>query len=359
VFDDVAYAPGQSRAVVGSSIAMLLTSDGDVDELLVTRLWASVRAATDLQDVVDALVEIGIRHLPSLGLVHLAGGTANLLLRGDVQAVLHRADAEPETVTADGAVTWRELAVNGATTIELGTDGVPGGPYRPLVGGIVDAARLRLGEPPPPDAEPAGSEAAAGEDDDDADGEVPKSSGAEDQQVAGEEHRPAARERDEPPAGGHTTVMAVRCPDGHANPPMTPSCRVCGQAVAGFEPVEVSRPVLGRLVFSNGTEVELDRPVVVGRAPKRRRGATGEEPQLVTLPSPDQEISRSHLEVRLDGWQVLVVDLDSTNGTVMTLPGTEPLLLRAGEEYRIKPGTVVSVADEVSFVYEVKDEAAP
>jgi pSer/pThr/pTyr-binding forkhead associated (FHA) protein len=75
---------------------------------------------------------------------------------------------------------------------------------------------------------------------------------------------------------------------------------------------------------------------------------------LISVASPDQDISRSHLEVRLDGWHVLIVDLHSTNGTVVTAPGQAPERLRGGEEVPIAPGTLVSLADDLTFVYEVE-----
>jgi pSer/pThr/pTyr-binding forkhead associated (FHA) protein len=106
------------------------------------------------------------------------------------------------------------------------------------------------------------------------------------------------------------------------------------------------------LRFSNGAEVVLNKPVIAGRAPRAERVTGSELPTLVTLPSPEQEISSSHVEVRLDGWHVLVVDLGSTNGTVATVPGQRPERLRPGEPFSIPPGTTVALADEASAVYE-------
>ncbi len=73
------------------------------------------------------------------------------------------------------------------------------------------------------------------------------------------------------------------------------------------------------------------------------------------IPSPDKDISRNHLEIRLDGWHVLVTDLKSTNGTLVTLPGREPERLRPDAPAPIEPGTTVSLADEVTFRFEVVD----
>ena len=150
-------------------------------------------------------------------------------------------------------------------------------------------------------------------------------------------------------------VHGVYCDQNHPNPPQATYCRVCGSTLGQLEPVTIPRPVLGTLRFSNGVEAELDGPIVIGRSPRAERVSSKEIPQLVTLPSPDQNISRNHLEIKLDGWHVLVVDLDSVNGTVITNPGEAPVLLRSGEEVPIVVGSVVTIADEVTFVYEVSE----
>jgi hypothetical protein len=156
-----------------------------------------------------------------------------------------------------------------------------------------------------------------------------------------------------PPVDPHH-VLAVACPHGHLNPPHAQRCRVCQEAIAVQTPLAVPRPSLGWLRFSNGIQVALDRPVIVGRQPSVERVAAGDDlPQLVTLDSPSQDISRRHVEIQLEGWHVLVRDLGSTNGTVVTLPGRNPERLHSGESLPIVPGTVVSVADETTFSYDV------
>jgi hypothetical protein len=114
------------------------------------------------------------------------------------------------------------------------------------------------------------------------------------------------------------------------------------------------RPPLGVLRMSTGDVVSLDRGVLFGRSPKLNADLpVPERPHLVKLPSPDKDISRNHVEVVLDGWYVLVRDLGSVNGTTVTLPGEQPLRLRPSDQQGIEPGTVVTIADSVSFTYEV------
>jgi hypothetical protein len=153
------------------------------------------------------------------------------------------------------------------------------------------------------------------------------------------------------PAG--SMVQAVRCQHGHLSPQMAVSCRVCGFPLMGQAPVTVPRPTLGVLRLSTGDVVPLDRTVIMGRNPKVDEANEVERPHVVRLPSPGHDISRTHIEVRLDGWHVLITDLNSVNGTIVTPPWQEPQRLRPNESVPIEPGTVVSLADEVTFRYEV------
>lgn len=150
------------------------------------------------------------------------------------------------------------------------------------------------------------------------------------------------------------TVLAGYCPVGHLTPPHAPRCRVCGAAMgAGQEPFEIARPPLGVLRLSTGDVVTLDRPVVLGRAPEIPADAA-ERPHALRLVSPENDISRNHAEVVLDGWHVYVRDLNSTNGTEVTLPGQQPMRLRPGELQLLENGATVSLADEMSFTFEVE-----
>jgi hypothetical protein len=149
------------------------------------------------------------------------------------------------------------------------------------------------------------------------------------------------------------TVLAARCADGHLSPANAGTCRVCHASMPAQEPFTVQRPLLGTLRFSTGDVVSLDKGVVMGRAPQSPLGEGRERPHVMQLASPENDISRTHLEVSLDGWHVYVEDMGSTNGTAITLPGQTPQQLRAHDAQLIEPGTVVTLADEVSFTFEV------
>jgi len=108
----------------------------------------------------------------------------------------------------------------------------------------------------------------------------------------------------------------------------------------------------GRIVLATGDVVTLDRPVIVGRRPRAQRVQGDVLPHLVTVPSPEQDVSRSHLEVRVEGRHVLVVDLDTTNGSVLHREGTPPLRLSPGEAVLVLNGDIVDIGDGVTLLFE-------
>ena len=147
------------------------------------------------------------------------------------------------------------------------------------------------------------------------------------------------------------TVLAVSCPLGHLTPPVAPQCRVCHQRVAPQEPRRVDRPSLGGLRLPTGEVVPLDRGVILGRKPAPAEGST-DWPHLVHLPSDHSFVSRRHLQIELDGWDVVARDLDSRGGTTITLPGREPVRMRPGDAYVLESGTMLDMAQ----VYAVRFE---
>ncbi|MBD7958337.1 FHA domain-containing protein [Microbacterium sp. Sa4CUA7] len=115
-------------------------------------------------------------------------------------------------------------------------------------------------------------------------------------------------------------------------------------------PPSPQQGVLGRLELSTGRTVLLDRDVVIGRRPRATRVGDA-APQLVTVDSPGQDISRSHIEVRLEGESAVVVDLDTTNGTVLHREGSSPMRLHPGEATMLLDGDVLDLGDEVTVAY--------
>lgn len=144
------------------------------------------------------------------------------------------------------------------------------------------------------------------------------------------------------------TVFAVRCNQGHLSSPMRPTCRVCGANVPEQKPFEVETPPLGVIVVPSGDRIPVDKGIVIGRAPI---AAAGSEQQTITI-SFSGEISRQHAEITVEGWNVYVRDLNTTNGTSVTAPDRVTVQLRSGENYLVEPGSEIDLADVVTLRFE-------
>ncbi|RKO24850.1 FHA domain-containing protein [Pseudarthrobacter phenanthrenivorans] len=152
-------------------------------------------------------------------------------------------------------------------------------------------------------------------------------------------------------AAGGPTVLARVCSQGHANPPTRAQCAGCGAALLP-DAVQVPRPRLGRVRVSTGELLDLDQSLVIGRQPSVSRVQGGSMPRLVQVPSPEGDISRSHVEVRLEGWHVMLCDLKATNGTVLVREGQPPRRLAQNEMAILLDGDIAELGDNISLRFE-------
>lgn len=103
------------------------------------------------------------------------------------------------------------------------------------------------------------------------------------------------------------------------------------------------------LLPGGGREALGQQPVVIGRAPSVSQVPGGQLPRLVSLGGADQDISRNHVRVTVEGDTVVVTDLLSRNGTVIVLPGRPPQKLRKGEAASVLIGTVIDLGGGVTL----------
>ena len=75
-------------------------------------------------------------------------------------------------------------------------------------------------------------------------------------------------------------------------------------------------------------------------------------PHLIAVDSPEQDISRSHLEIRPEGDTVVVIDLHTTNGSTLLRPGADPVRLHPGEQTLVLSDDVVDLGDGVTVAFE-------
>jgi hypothetical protein len=155
----------------------------------------------------------------------------------------------------------------------------------------------------------------------------------------------------EPVSGAGPLVLALVCDRGHANPPTHAQCAACGSPLPP-DAVQVARPRLGRMRVSTGELVDLDQSLVIGRQPSVSRVQGGVMPRLVQVSSPGGDISRSHVEVRLEGWHVMLCDLKATNGTVLVREGQQPRRLAQNEMAILLDGDIAELGDDISLRFE-------
>lgn len=111
-------------------------------------------------------------------------------------------------------------------------------------------------------------------------------------------------------------------------------------------------PAPGRVRLSTGQVVTLDRTIVIGRRPRSTRVSGTDLPHLVAVDSPQQDISRSHVELRAEGESIVATDLRTTNGTTLLRAGSEPMRLHPGEGTVVVPGDVLDLGDGITVAIE-------
>lgn len=336
------YRPGDWFGILGEHAIVLLppTEKGRVAEI-----WSMVDEGAGFEEVLDVLISSGLRDLPSFALVSTHGDHTRVLLRGEVHASF-TADDDTVELAGDSSATWVERSLDSVSALTLSV-----GPETPsdtdgadllIDGGLVRVAAVSQ---PASSLETAGAHAADRADPAvavPAEGPLPdpveRITDAEEPEDAEPEPpapAPSGTDPDDLTVAGGWEAVDDR-PDVPGRPPAPP----------------VTRPV-ARLVFSSGENVEVDRPVLVGRAPEARRSSSGDQPRLVAVPSPQQEVSSTHLEIRpgtgADQGTAVVTDLGSTNGTVLVQPGLPPEDLQPGVAIQLVPGAIIDLGDGVTI----------
>ncbi|WP_084958335.1 FHA domain-containing protein [Thermoactinospora rubra] len=157
---------------------------------------------------------------------------------------------------------------------------------------------------------------------------------------------PQPQPQEEPQGEGPPLVYGVDCKNDHFNDPRLPYCAICGVALVQrtLVPYKAPRPQLGTLVLDDGTALPLDGDYLLGRDPERAPEVSGGAARPAKVTSPDGSVSRRHLRVALDGWDVNLVDLGSVNGTQIQPPNDPNFYdIPPNEPVTITPGTTVRI----------------
>ena len=400
------YQPGPWTAVVSDGLVALV-EHGDPGAL-----WESLRGGGGLAEQLGVLTRGGLADLPGFALLDLRGGSARVVLRGQVEVEV-RAAGGTRVVAAPHVTTWSEDVVEAAEHVQVRLRGHDAGaqPSLPVLSAVVmaSAVTVALGsgalatpdaaapaaapepgpatEPEPApgpafvpeplpvpeperDADPASDydhlfdhtvlrpvdaaavrvveeEAAVGPDE-----SAVRTSAAQTVPLAGLPLLPGP-----PPAPAPAPTPApAPAPADHDEfdditvlAAQVPGLLAAAQAPAP-EPASAPSASRWRLWLATGEVVDVDRTVLVGRAPQARRVSGADLPRLVTVASPQQDVSRTHVEVRAEGDELLVTDLGSTNGTLV-LPEHAPAhRLAPGASAAVEDGTTIDLGDGVTFV---------
>jgi len=148
-------------------------------------------------------------------------------------------------------------------------------------------------------------------------------------------------------------VQGHLCPRGHLNDPRSQFCNQCGARLDERGALVVgARPALGVLVFDDGASYTVDSEYLVGRMPESDQRVSAGELGSIVVEDRSGAVSRVHAEIRIDGWDVLLADTGSRNGTFVAGPtqqGWSPL--QPGRSRRLVPGTRVRMGGR-TFVFE-------
>ena len=378
------YLPGEWFGIVGERAVVILPP---TEKPRVAALWELVDGGAGFDVTLDALISGGLRELSAFVLVSTGEGETRVVIRGPARAEF-QVDGETVQLEGSSATTWVERSMVEVERMSIVLH--DGEPDDELPSYVVDGGLFRisrLDEAPAHQApdeileEPAYEREfplpVQGPDDDDAAGEH-----GDYAKAPGESHEQAAPVRSpEPPSWiPEPPTLPPPPPPAPVLQPMPESPLTAPMAEApqadldhdgltvfgAWEPPPAEPPGIpgqppapdvtvpvARLQISNGDEVDVDRAVVIGRAPEARRFNDTEQPLLVTVPSPHLEISSTHIEVRpgagADHGTAVVTDLGSTNGTVLVQPGLGPEDLAPGVAVQLIPGAIIDLGDGVTI----------
>lgn len=146
--------------------------------------------------------------------------------------------------------------------------------------------------------------------------------------------------------GAQEQVRGVYCKNRHFNDPRVLFCSVCGINMVQQTPVLVNgtRPPLGVIVLDDGSVFQLDNPYLLGRDPSGDERISSGDFRPLPIIDQSNQVSRVHARLEMRGWDVVLVDNNSTNGTFVHVPKTPDWIRMApGAEQVLVQGTRVRI----------------
>ena len=371
------YTPGSWVVLAGASSLVIMQPAAPRHAELVASIWDHVVQAVDVEDLVSTLTTIGLSQMPSMAMFFWRGRNMWSLARGNVVV----RDSQGDIVNSgEGLLTWNETVLDPSVIrVEMDEEGAEG-LEMPLMLGVALASTVTI------DATGANQVLRIVDDQTGAAGRQP-SSGAD----AFFDHADQILD-DEPPAGrslGASTSTGTHLTplpstdESDLDAPMparsmdsspSPESEVTGDSsdeqgstvptdedVAELfgntneeswddEPAPRGRPVL---ISSTGEQADLDGPVLVGRAPSTENDDA--DIALMKVHAPAHDISRSHAMIAPSRWGFDVIDMDSTNGTVVEHPDGEEIYVDPGRTVGISAADTIQIGDGVILHIEYWD----
>lgn len=332
----VLYAVGSGAALAVDGTWLL--TDAPPTAQIVRDLWARLDTGLAREEILPALSDAGLSNVRSFALVATAA-PALVVVHGQARVVLAEAEG-PTVVDGTPSSGWTEVALPASTlsaTLLLTASGSDTNAQIPALAGVFPCSALVVRWAPSPPSTPPPVV-------------PPRPATAPPVVPPVPSAPPPTREAVEEP----TEVLATPAPaldsffDQEALPDL-PDEPAVPPHPGGLPPSAPGRAGHGVLLISTGEQIVLDRGAVLGRSPEWHGS---DERHLVTVVGSFGDVSRSHVGISVDGGRVQVEDLGSTNGTLLTQPGTPQHLLQVGVAETLEPGAVVTLSRDVSFTWE-------
>lgn len=376
----VTYTPGEWLVLSGPTMVVVMLPAPARMSGLVDTLWTDILAARSVAALLQVFGEYGLDAMSDFAAFFWDAAGLHGMARGELSVT--DVDTGETVVSGSDVVTWREEALGTVRHLRVGVSQVNEDEHLqlPLVVGVALASVIHLSTEPdsrvrfpeaghegiltvgevvteptaPGDAEVVGlgdeteMEPFSGSL---ADDDIPLWTPPDDEYTNASMPNPApvpaAVSPPDPGRDEEPQVLAVPCARGHANSPSSRVCRICAAPVDSTQPQLIDRPVLAGVHSNRGEFVDVRDAVVVGRAPDATKGPRGA--RVMRVPSPSSDISRSHLMVEAQDWDIVVTDLGSTNGTTILPTGEQSFELESDASVRVGLGTVLDLGDGVSL----------
>ncbi len=343
---------GEWTVLAGNSRVLALRS---VSAGMLDRILAASEESDDPARLLDELVRDGLSAAPQFALAELVGEGARLLVRGEVHVSAH--GNEPVEVSGVGVATWIERLVDSVQTLAVAVGGevwevrrsatVAAAAAAPAPQPAPSAAEIAPDPAPDPSPEPSPEPSPVVEAVTAVLPELPPEPelDADDYLLGETVHRASLPDAQPESIGDHdgqtivaSDIAAMRASQSAPPPPFQ-------QTTARYA-----------LALPDGRAQPIAGVLLVGRSPSAGQVSGNVIPTLVRVASDDQDISRTHVRFSLEGDSVVVTDLHSRNGTIVTVPGRQPVKLREGEPTVVLSGTVVDLGGGVTMT--VVEDAA-